>query len=233
MADILCRVEKMEALTPAVISVTLVPEAKVDFQPGQYLQVVMAEQDKRPFSIANAPREDNKLELQIGATPDNPYAYEVVERMKSGSITVSIPHGEAYYRDGSGHPVLLIAGGTGYSYARSILHYALHHTAGLAQPLTLYWGTRTLADMYEYKELLELAKVNEHFVFVPVIEEAPDNWHGAQGWVHHAVMDDFANLADYQIYVAGRFEMAGAIREDFKNKGIKTENLFGDAYAFI
>jgi NAD(P)H-flavin reductase len=37
--------------------------------------------------------------------------------------------------------------------------------------------------------------------------------------VHKAIMDDFVSLHDYDIYVAGRFEMAGAAREEFKVLG--------------
>jgi aquacobalamin reductase/NAD(P)H-flavin reductase len=36
-----------------------------------------------------------------------------------------------------------------------------------------------------------------------------------------------------QVYVAGRFEMAKTVREDFTVRGLKVENLFGDAFAFI
>ncbi|MGL6349120.1 MAG: NAD(P)H-flavin reductase, partial [Aeromonas sp.] len=37
----------------------------------------------------------------------------------------------------------------------------------------------------------------------------------------------------YDIYVAGRFEMAGAAREEFKILGAEPERIFGDAYEFI
>jgi len=51
--------------------------------------------------------------------------------------------------------------------------------------------------------------------------------------VHKAIMDDFVSLHDYDIYVAGRFEMAGAAREEFKILGAEPERIFGDAYEFI
>ena len=53
------------------------------------------------------------------------------------------------------------------------------------------------------------------------------------GWVHHAVMADHADFANIQVYVAGRFEMAKTIRDDLTARGLKLENLFGDAFAFI
>lgn len=231
MTDILCQIESMEALTSTVMAVTLKPNTKVSFQPGQYLEAVMSEQDRRAFSIANSPREDNLLELHIGAAEQDQRSQEVLERMKSGAISITHPQGKAHYQPENNNPVILIAGGTGYSYTRSILHAILNSSSH--RPVTLYWGTRTLSDMYEFDELIKLAQVNSYFTFVPVLEEAPENWCSHIGWVHQAVLDDFEELKPYTVYIAGRFEMSAVARDDFIKRGLLKENLFGDAYAFI
>ena len=69
--------------------------------------------------------------------------------------------------------------------------------------------------------------------FIPVVQEPEADWTGKTGLVHKAIMDDFVSLHDYDIYVAGRFEMAGAAREEFKVLGAEPERIFGDAYEFI
>jgi aquacobalamin reductase/NAD(P)H-flavin reductase len=69
--------------------------------------------------------------------------------------------------------------------------------------------------------------------FIPVVQEPDQQWQGRTGLVHKAIMDDFVSLNEYDIYVAGRFEMAGAAREDFKLLGAEPERIFGDAYEFI
>ena len=51
--------------------------------------------------------------------------------------------------------------------------------------------------------------------------------------VHKVVMDDIDNLADYDIYLAGRFEMVAAVREDFVAQGALVEHMYADAFAFI
>ena len=66
-----------------------------------------------------------------------------------------------------------------------------------------------------------------------MVEDPPVNWQGKTGWVHKAVLADFVSLEPYQVYLAGRFEMAGAAREDFQQQGLLLENLYGDAYEFI
>ncbi len=69
---------------------------------------------------------------------------------------------------------------------------------------------------------------------MPVVEDAPQDWQGKRGNVLNAISEDFESLANYDIYIAGRFEMAGAAREQFtQNKQARSDRMFADAYAFI
>lgn len=233
IAEITCQVDSIEPLTDVVSKVVLKPETPMQFKAGQYLRVVMSEQDKRPFSIASAPCEDHDLlELHIGAGPANAYAAEVLEKMLTDKkVTVDGGHGKAYLRENLQRPTILMAGGTGFSYTYSILKELLSQKS--REPIFLYWGTRTLDDMYCYDELNALSEKHKRFRFNPVVEEPPQGWRGKTGWVHKAVLDDFISLEPYYVYVAGRFEMAGVARDDFHTKGLMLEHLFGDAYEFI
>lgn len=232
MSPIHCKVESIAPLTPIVSKVVLTPQTPMHYTAGQYLQVVMGEKDKRPFSIANAPGQEGQLELHIGAGPDNSYASEVLARMQEqGHVDVEGGLGKAAVRENGPHPSILVAGGTGFSYTLAILQHLLK--SNQHEPVFLYWGTRTLEDMYAYDQLKALHEENKDFTFVPVVEQPPADWRGKTGWVHKAVMEDFVSLEPYHVYVAGRFEMAGVAREDFHTKGLMLEHLFGDAYEFI
>lgn len=226
------KVEKIEDLTATIKRVVLHPQSSFSFVAGQYLQVVMDKDDKRPFSIANAPRADGTIELHIGAEPGNQYATQVIEKMhKDGVINVEGGLGTAHINLQPNKPIILLAGGTGFSYTWSILQQLLSEP--LDVPVYLYWGTRSKEDMYAYQELATLAEQHQHFTFVPVFEFPPVNWTGKTGWVHQAVIDDVQDLSNYQVYVAGRFEMAKVVKEDFTKLGLPDNALFGDAFGFI
>lgn len=232
MKQLRCQVDTIEHLTPSVYRVLLSLPDSIDFQAGQYVQVVMGERDKRPFSIASCPSSVNQLELHIGATEDNPYALEVLQKMRAdGVITIEAPLGEAWYREDSERPLILIAGGTGFSYTWSIIQ--AHLRSGSMRPLTLYWGARKADDLYYDNQLRELAEHHQNFYYCPVVETAPANWHGMQGLVHHAVMAEQSDLNEADIYVAGRFEMVRVIRDAFHAQGLPLSQLYGDALAFI
>ncbi|KHD24118.1 FMN reductase [Vibrio caribbeanicus] len=233
-----CKVKSIKPLACNTYQILLHPETPVAFKAGQYLMVVMGEKDKRPFSIASSPcRHEGELELHIGAAEQNAYALEVVEAMKDalangGDITIDAPHGDAWVQEESDRPILLIAGGTGFSYVRSILDHCVAQS--LNNQIHLYWGGRDDCQLYAKEELEQIEAKHENVHFVPVVEDAPTEWTGKVGNVLQAVEQDFDSLAEYDIYIAGRFEMAGAAREQFtQNKGAQSDRMFADAYAFI
>jgi aquacobalamin reductase/NAD(P)H-flavin reductase len=232
MSVLHCDVTSMKLLTPQVYRVELKPSAPVVFHAGQYLQVVMGENDKRPFSIASMPSEPERLELHIGAADDNPYATEVIERMQTeGQVAVEAPLGVAQYRADSSRPMVLLAGGTGFSYTWSILQQHLASTD--TRPVALYWGARELEDLYLHEQLRQLERIHEKFSYRPVLESPPAGWDSARGLVHHAVLADFTDMTQLDVYVAGRFEMVRIVRDEFVQHGLPETQLFGDALSFI
>lgn len=235
MKTISCQIVSLTSLTAHVFKVLLKPDEKVDFIAGQYLNFVMSDEDKRPFSIASSPNSD-LIELQIGAFVADSYPMQVIERIKSSqaedkSVTIEIASGNAQLRTESERPLLLLAGGTGFSYIKSMFEYLAEQKS--QRHIMVYWGLRELAAAYELEETAAIIAKLPHAKFIPVIENASEKWQGKTGLVHQAVMHDIVSLEPYDIYLAGRFEMVGAVRGDFIEHGALQEHMFADAFAFI
>lgn len=233
-----CKVKSIEPLASNTFRILLHPETPVPFKAGQYLMVIMGEKDKRPFSMANSPcRHSGELELHIGAAEHNAYAIEVVEAMNQAyadgsSIQIDAPHGEAWLQEETERSLLLIAGGTGFSYVRSILDHCISQDK--SQPIYLYWGAKDSSQLYAMQELEKIAQRIENVHFIPVVESEDCGWKGKIGNVLEAIDQDFESLAEFDIYIAGRFEMAGAARDQFVDQKQADKNrMFADAYAFI
>jgi len=233
MTTLSCKVTSVDAITDTVYRVRLVPEAAFSFRAGQYLMVVMDERDKRPFSLASTPDQHDFIELHIGASEINLYAMAVMDRiLKDREVVVDIPHGDAWLRDDEDRPLVLIAGGTGFSYARSILLTALAQNPN--RDITIYWGGREEKHLYDLAELEALSVQHPGLRVEAVVEQPEANWRGRTGTVLTAVLQDFGTLAEHDIYIAGRFEMAKIARDLFCNeRGAREDRLFGDAFAFI
>lgn len=231
MHTVTCSVNSITALTPTVQRVILTPEYPVGFIAGQYLMVHLSDKDKRPFSIANPAYEQSYLELHIGVDPNNTYASQALEFIRThDAITVTAGLGSAHIQYAQ-QPAIVVAGGTGFSYAHSIFKQWIHEHANTE--IFLYWGVRHTTDFYFFDELTQLAAQSPNIHFCPVVEFPNEDWSGRSGWVHQAVLKDFPTLAPYQVYIAGRFEMAKVARDDFLQRDLAQSNLFGDAFAFI
>ncbi|ARD23894.1 MULTISPECIES: NAD(P)H-flavin reductase [Shewanella] len=231
MNTIRCKVVSVTPFNDAVFQVTLQPEAAFDFKAGQYLSIVMGEKDKRPFSIASAPGAE-LIELHIGAAVSESYPMQVVERLKTNDyIDIEAPAGNAFLRQESNRPRIMVAGGTGFSYIKSIIEQQI--ATGQTVATQFYWGCRTEEAMYYQAIARQWHEEHNWLEFIPVVEEAPANWNGKQANLLAQIKQDYVSLVGYDIYIAGRFDMVGAAREVFREMGVDEAHLYGDAFAFI
>jgi NAD(P)H-flavin reductase len=232
MLEIRCSVESLHPFNDSVYHVVLRPEQHFAYQAGQYLMVKMSEDDKRPFSIASSPSDGGLIELHIGASERHSYPMQVIERMQQQQeITILAPHGDAHLANDNQRPIILVAGGTGFSYIRSILRELIAQQD--QRQVSVYWGCKDLAHFYLLEEAQQLAAAHDNITLIPVAENAPADWQGVKGLVHHAILSDFNDLSGHDIYAAGRFEMVGAIRDAFLGQGMIIEQMHSDALAYL
>ncbi|TYK66595.1 NAD(P)H-flavin reductase [Colwellia echini] len=239
MKTVSCQIQSLTALTSHVYKVLLKPSEKINFIAGQYLNFVMSAEDKRPFSIASSPNSD-LIELQIGAFVADSYPMQVIERIKESlaskeAITIEMPLGDAQLRTESERPLVLLAGGTGFSYIKSMFEYLAETSS--QRSVVVYWGLREESAVYELAETTATLTKLANAKFIPVVEnidkDSATPWQGKTGLVHQVAMDDIENFEAYDIYLAGRFDMVGAIRSDFVNRGAQLEHMYADAFAYI
>jgi aquacobalamin reductase/NAD(P)H-flavin reductase len=193
MTTLSCKVTSVEAITDTVYRVRLVPEAAFSFRAGQYLMVVMDERDKRPFSMASTPAEQEFIELHIGASELNLYAMAVMDRiLKERQIEVDIPHGEAWLRDDEERPLILIAGGPVLLCAFDSAHRAGAQSESRYRHLL---GRREAKHLYDLAELEALSLQHPGLRVEPVVEQPEAEWRGRTGTVLTAVLQDYGTLA--------------------------------------
>jgi NAD(P)H-flavin reductase len=235
MSIISCTVDVIEALTPTVNQVLLTPLQPVNFESGQYLQLCLSESDKRPFSIASIPGEQ-QLELHIGGAVADPYASQAIAHLMQHHqlqqpVQAEVGLGNAQFRTASVRPIILLAGGTGFSYIYSIARAIA--AAKIDRPVFMYWGVREQSALYHADMMQQWAEQNSKYRFIPVVQNSDATWQGRKGMVHEAVLTDFVSLEAYDIYIAGPFAMAGVVRDAFEEKGAHREHMFADAFAYI
>ena len=233
-----CRVHKLERAAPnvMVISLKLPASERLQFLPGQYIDILMKDGKHRSFSLANAPHDDELLQLHVRNYPGGTFAEHVFTRMKEKDILrFEGPLGTFFLHEDSDKPIIFVASGTGFAPVKSILEHAFYirNIQGSERQMVLYWGNRTKADMYMPNLPGAWQQEHDNFTFIPVLSEAlpGDDWNGRTGLVHEAVMQDFDSLAGYQVYACGAPGMVEAAHRDFtRYRGLPEEEFFSDAF---
>lgn len=229
-----CRIERMDKLADDVMALWLkLPSSeRLQFLPGQYIDFLLKDGKHRSFSLANAPEEDELLELHIRQVPGGFFTEQVFSTLKPKDIMrIKGPLGSFFLRE-SDKPIIFLAGGTGFAPIKSILGHIFHH--GTRRQMVLYWGARSLADLYLADLPAKWQETHANFSFIPVLSEpkVEDAWPGRTGFVHLAVLADFADLSGYEVYACGAPQMIEAAKKDFMAKGLPEDAFYADAFSF-
>ena len=229
------RIEKLDKLAPDVIEMHLRLPAneRLQFLAGQYIDILMKDGRKRSYSLANAPHDDAVLQLHIRHVPGGAFTEQVFSTMKVRDILrFNGPHGSFYLREDSSKPIILLAGGTGFAPIKAIVEHAIAENC--QRPIVIYWGAKARVDLYQHDLPQQWAAAHAGIRYVPVLSEpaADDAWQGRTGFVHLAVLEDFADLSGHQVYACGSPAMIDAARRDFAARGLPEEEFFADAFTF-
>jgi len=202
---------------------------RAKFKAGQYLDVILPDGARRSFSMANSPQQSDLAVLHVRVIPGGRFSQEVLPVLAPGSqLRLEIPAGDFWLRD-SARPAVFVASGTGFAPIKSILEDAFRKKD--PREMVLYWGARRLKDLYLADLPAKWAGLYPNFRFVPVLSEPDAGWAGRTGFVHRAVMDDYASLAQHQVYACGVTAMIDAARHDFTTgRGLPADDFFCDAF---
>lgn len=230
-----CKIVRKELLAHDVMRLYLkLPEAqRLQFFAGQYLDVLMGDGTRRSFSLANAPHDDELLELHIRYVEGGSFTHFIFYELEENTVwRIEAPLGTFFLREDSDRPVIFMGGGTGFAPLKGMLEHAFQ--AADQRAMHLFWGVRTRADLYLAHLPRRWAREHTRFRYTPVLSspQPRDQWHGETGLVHEAVLRAHPALEAYDIYMSGPPAMIHAAREAFVRHGVREARIFSDAFEF-
>ena len=231
-----CRVETLEkrADDVMVVKIKLPATERLQFLAGQYIDFLLKNGKSRSYSLANPPHDDALLELHIRHVAGGLFSDQVFSTMKARDILrLKGPLGSFFIREDSDLPMIFIAGGTGFAPIKGMLEHAF--AAHLDRQMVLYWGVRSLKDLYMVERPQQWQREYPNFSFIPVLSspEPADQWQGRTGYVHEAVLADFADLSGYQVYACGAPIMVDSAHGAFTTqRGLHEEAFFADSFVY-
>jgi len=224
-----CRVQSVNYLTHDVVQVFLKIQNNKVFQylPGQFIDLICHNLPIRSYSIANyTPLNHGLLELHIRLINGSDLGHVLLSESGESSVfQIKGPNGSCSLKEDSVNPVILIAGGTGFSPIKAIIEYVI--ATGVNRKFYLYWGVKDEGDLYS--ELpRQWDNIYEYINSIPVLSEPNPQWQGRSGFVHASVLIDFDTLVYYEVYAFGPLPMVESIMDTFFNHGLIKNNFFSD-----
>lgn len=217
--------------TPRIIELHIRPLGEpLRYWPGQYISLKdsSGRVSPRSYSIANAPRNNGDIVLQITRIPDGETSNWIHDEVKVGSmLSISGPYGTFIGDPSIEAPVLCLASGTGLAPILSLADAALRRK--FSQRVTLMFSAREEEDIYG-RGLIDYwnAKYRK-FKFIPTLtrEEKVGYEHGR---ITELLPKKFPDLSGYAVYVAGGPEFVEDCIKVAKELGVQDDRIFSEGF---
>ena len=219
----------IEDLTHDIKRVRLALAKPFAFSAGQYASLQFTPEHIRPYSMAVTPGGAQEIEFHIRLVPGGRVTSYVANQLAVGqSVRVSGPLGTAYLRRKYDGPIVCIAGGTGLAPILSILRGMAE--AGMRNPVHVYFGVRSSADVYGVGWLDELRDALPELTVHIVVASAQADDPYRTGVVTAAVDEDWSSMSGWRAYVAGAPVMVEAASILLRQKGVEPDHIYADAF---
>lgn len=224
------RIDSIKQASYDVVEVVLrtPPSNTLDFRAGQYIDVIGPNGVRRSYSLANAPREDGKLKLEIRKVEGGELSkYWFGEAKSNDLLRLEGPLGTFCLRPKPSKNLILLATGTGIAPLKAILEELESSESDEAwtyESIYLYWGGRIQEDIYWLPDFPNLP-----LKFIPVLSRATDN-DGRTGYIQDAVIADQIDLADSFVYACGSEAMIRSAKGTLITAGLDSKRFYSDAF---
>ncbi|AGZ40521.1 putative flavohemoprotein [Actinoplanes friuliensis DSM 7358] len=202
------------------------PYLPMPYRPGQYARIEVPELPGiwRPYSLAGAPRRDNIVELHVRAKSEAGVSGTLVYHTQVGdTVRIGRSEGEMGLPE-SGRDLLMIAGDTGVVPLKALLTELA--ATGDPRSAVLFWGVRTLAELYDGDDVAEIARACRRATVIPVISEGEAGPY-ASGLVTDAVAA-YGEWSEHEVYLAGPPLMLVATSAALQLLGVAPERIHHD-----
>jgi CDP-4-dehydro-6-deoxyglucose reductase len=200
------------------------------FRAGQYLDLILANGQRRSYSIASPPHDSKQIELHIRKVAGGPFTELLFETLKPNALLeIEGPFGQ-FGTDlpNTSDPFIFVAGGTGFSPIKALLR-AILETRPTGE-VRLFWGVRAESDCYDLAWLTEMTKRFTSFQFTVAVSDSTATTEGFQsGLVHQVLEKHWGEWPNAHVVAAGPPVMLDAMIATLQSRSFDLKRLYLDA----
>ncbi|MBV1913708.1 MAG: NADH:ubiquinone oxidoreductase, na translocating, f subunit [Cycloclasticus sp.] len=205
---------------------------QVEFKAGQYLAISRPDTDKSSYySIASSPNRKNEIELLVQEGQPGSGSSYMFSLKEGDDVKFKMPMGKAYLRENSEQNIIFVAGASGASYIRSMIHF-LDETDQIDQREIHYFlGCREEDELLESDYMHSLAEEYTNFHYHPALSHQED-WGGHTGLVTDIVEQVMPkDMSQWEAYSAGSPAMVEAVANTLiSNHNLDPTSFYSDLY---
>jgi NAD(P)H-flavin reductase/hemoglobin-like flavoprotein len=225
----LAEIVSHETLTRDLAKLTIRPDQPYPYEAGQYMSVETPWWPRvwRWYSMANAPREDNLIDMHIRAIGAGWLSYALVNHARPGDV-IRLGHatGTMTADRTSTRDLVLIAGGTGLAPMKAIIEDMAKWN--WYRRVHLFFGGRRPEDLYDLPAMEALAAKHTWLSVIAAVSE-DDRYEGEQGMIADVAFRH-GDWNDHDIYIAGSPEMVRGTIDRALNRDISLSRIKFDTF---
>ncbi len=205
------------------------PDQPYSYEPGQYVSVETPWWPRvwRTYSLANAPRRDNLMEMHVRAIDAGWVSGALVSRARVGDV-LRLGHsmGTMVSDRASTRDVVCVAGGTGLAPMKAIIEDMARWN--WYRRVHLFFGGRRPEDLYDLQAVHALSRQHSWLTVVPAVSEDL-RYRGEQGNICDVAVR-YGTWTDHDAYISGSPEMVRATIDRFLTMGVSMSRIRFDAF---
>jgi Na+-transporting NADH:ubiquinone oxidoreductase subunit F len=223
-----------------LLSFALDADQRLEFLPGQYMQVVFNqpwERVLRAYSISSAPSLQNEFSLDVQRIDGGLVSTYLHELQPGSVIEVTGPFGEMTLQPQHHETTLvLVAGGVGLAPIRSMIAQLQQH--GFKSPVLLFHGARSRENLYFESYFRDLARNFANFCYFPALSQPmlEDGWTGQKGMIHQILELQLQSMPISEpgaaAFICGPAPMMQAVTKVLVAKGLASDRIMTDPFDF-
>jgi CDP-4-dehydro-6-deoxyglucose reductase len=197
------------------------------WRPGQHMNVVLDDGATRSFSMASTPR-GGLVDFHIRRLDGGRFTDRGLAAARPGdALEVEIPCGSFVYHPEDDRPLVMIATGTGLAPIKAMLEGLMDDPD--CPPVSLYWGARTVGDLYLHDVIPGWRPRLYDFNYVPVLSRASAP-NCRSGYVQDVILADFDDLSEHGIYLCGSPVMIADALPALLDRGAVRERIYTEGF---
>jgi len=220
-------------VTPSIKEIVfdLIEPETIDFKAGQYVQVQVPDNGDtvdRAYSIASEESVQDKVMLTVQLIEGGLGSTYLHELEEGDGVEFTGPFGDFYVQE-SDAKIIGVAGGVGLAPLRSIVFSLLEK--GVEREIWLFYGARTLEDLYYNEDLQELAEGHDNFNYVPALDSSQPAWDGEVGLITEVMKDYLEKGDNMEGYLCGPPPMMDATIDLLTDYGVDEDDILYDDFS--